>query len=54
MSEAENLFGQSRARTAEGDERERLWKLVTRQWPDHDAYQTRTEREIPVLVLERG
>jgi deazaflavin-dependent oxidoreductase (nitroreductase family) len=44
----------ARARTAEGDERERLWKLVTRQWPDYDAYQTRTEREIPVVVLERG
>jgi deazaflavin-dependent oxidoreductase (nitroreductase family) len=44
----------ARARTAEGDERERLWKLVIRQWPDYDAYQARTEREIPVVVLERG
>jgi len=44
----------ARARTAESDERERLWKLVTHQWPDYDAYQTRTEREIPVVVLERG
>jgi deazaflavin-dependent oxidoreductase (nitroreductase family) len=44
----------ARARTAEGDERERLWKLVTRQWPDYDAYQARTEREIPVVVSERG
>jgi deazaflavin-dependent oxidoreductase (nitroreductase family) len=44
----------ARARTAGGDERARLWKLVTRQWPDYDAYQTRTEREIPVVVLERG
>jgi deazaflavin-dependent oxidoreductase (nitroreductase family) len=43
----------ARARTAEGEERERLWKLVNQQWPDYDAYQTRTEREIPVVVLER-
>jgi deazaflavin-dependent oxidoreductase (nitroreductase family) len=43
----------ARARTAEGEERERLWKLATQQWPDYDAYQTRTRREIPVVVLER-
>jgi deazaflavin-dependent oxidoreductase (nitroreductase family) len=44
---------QARARTADGEERERLWELVNGQWPDYDAYQTRTEREIPVVVLER-
>ena len=43
----------ARARVAEGEERERLWQLGTRQWPDYDAYQTRTDREIPVVVLER-
>jgi proline iminopeptidase len=43
----------ARAHTATGDERERLWKLAARQWPDYDAYQTRTDREIPVVVLER-
>ena len=41
------------ARTAEGQERERLWQLVNQQWPDYDSYQTKTEREIPVVVLER-
>ena len=41
------------ARTATGDERERLWKLAAQQWPDYDSYQTRTDREIPVVVLER-
>jgi deazaflavin-dependent oxidoreductase (nitroreductase family) len=44
----------ARARTAEGEERERLWKLAAQQWPDYDAYQTKTEREIPVVVLERS
>lgn len=44
----------ARARTAQGEERERLWKLAAQQWPDYDAYQTRTDREIPVVVLERS
>ena len=43
----------ARASTAEGAERERLWKLVTQQWPDYDEYQKKTDRQIPVVVLER-
>jgi len=43
----------ARARTAEGAERERLWQLVNQQWPDYESYQTKTDREIPVVVLER-
>jgi proline iminopeptidase len=43
----------ARARTASGEERERLWKAAAQQWPDYDTYQTRTDREIPVVVLER-
>ena len=43
----------ARARTATGEERERLWQLATQQWPDYDAYQKKTDREIPVVVLER-
>jgi deazaflavin-dependent oxidoreductase (nitroreductase family) len=43
----------ARARTATGEERERLWKLAAEQWPDYDAYQRKTERQIPVVVLER-
>jgi deazaflavin-dependent oxidoreductase (nitroreductase family) len=44
----------ARARTASGEERERLWELASRQWPDYDVYRTRTDREIPVVVLERA
>ena len=44
---------QATARTAHGEEREELWRLAALQWPDYDAYQTRTERDIPVVVLER-
>ncbi len=40
-----------RMTVAEGEERERLWKLMTEVWPDYDAYQTKTDREIPVVVL---
>lgn len=43
----------ARARTATGEERERLWELAAQQWPDYDAYQEKTDREIPVVVLER-
>ena len=44
----------ARARTAQGEERAQLWKLAAKQWPDYDAYQTKTDREIPVVVLERS
>jgi deazaflavin-dependent oxidoreductase (nitroreductase family) len=43
----------ARARTATDDERSRLWQLAALQWPDYDAYQQRTDREIPVVVLDR-
>ena len=38
---------------AEGEERERLWKLMTEVWPAYDEYQAKTDREIPIVVLER-
>lgn len=39
------------ARTASDDEKPRLWRIVTEQWPNYDVYQTRTDRPIPVVVL---
>jgi deazaflavin-dependent oxidoreductase (nitroreductase family) len=39
------------AHTASGEERARLWPVMTAIWPDYDVYQTRTSREIPVVVL---
>ena len=41
-----------RARTAEGDERERLWGRMAEIWPHYDTYATRTDRVIPVVVVE--
>jgi deazaflavin-dependent oxidoreductase (nitroreductase family) len=43
----------ARARTATPEEKPELWRIMLGQWPDYDAYQQRTEREIPVIVLER-
>ena len=42
-----------RASVAEGEERERLWGLMTEVWPAYDEYQQKTSREIPVVVLTR-
>jgi len=42
------------ARTAEGEERERLWMVMTTVWPNYDVYVERTTRVIPVVVLERA
>jgi hypothetical protein len=41
-----------RARVAEGDERERLWSLMVGVYPGYESYRRRTEREIPLVVLE--
>ena len=30
-----------------------MWKHMTEVWPDYDEYQTKTDREIPIVVLER-
>jgi len=39
------------ARTASAAEKPRLWKIMTDVWPNYDVYQSRTERDIPVVVL---
>jgi deazaflavin-dependent oxidoreductase (nitroreductase family) len=41
------------ATDAQGDERDRLWRLMTDVWPAYDAYQQRTQRESPVVVFSR-
>ena len=43
----------ARARTASGEERERLWRKVNEVWRHYDEYALMTPREIPVVVLER-
>lgn len=41
-----------RARVAEGEEREQLWKMMVGVYADFADYQKKTKRKIPVLVLE--
>jgi deazaflavin-dependent oxidoreductase (nitroreductase family) len=43
----------ARARDAQGGERDRLWRTMNEIWPHYAEYQTKTDREIPVVVLER-
>jgi deazaflavin-dependent oxidoreductase (nitroreductase family) len=40
------------AHTATEDEKPRLWQLVTETWPNYNVYQTRTDRVIPLVVLD--
>jgi len=43
----------ARARVATDEERARIWPLMTEIWPDYDTYTTRTDRQIPIVILER-
>jgi F420H(2)-dependent quinone reductase len=44
--------GDFTARVVSGDERETWWVRAVEVWPDYADYQTKTDREIPVFVLE--
>ena len=39
------------AREVTGEERERLWQVMVRTWPNYDKYAERTDRLIPVFEL---
>lgn len=41
------------ARTANPEERERLWPQLVAIWPDYANYQKKTDRLIPLVILER-
>jgi deazaflavin-dependent oxidoreductase (nitroreductase family) len=41
------------AHSASADEKARLWPAMTKIWPAYDEYQSKTERDIPVIVLRR-
>ena len=41
------------ARTAGAEEKPALWRRMAEIWPAYDEYQQRTDRDIPVVVLER-
>ncbi|MFC4585204.1 nitroreductase family deazaflavin-dependent oxidoreductase [Sphaerisporangium corydalis] len=43
----------ARARTASPEEKPEVWRLMAATWPQYDEYQTKTDREIPVVILSR-
>ena len=42
-----------RARTLQGEVREQAWRNVIERYPVYSKYQARTERKIPIVLLER-
>ena len=42
------------ARTASPDEKARLWPRLIQTYSDFQTYQDRTDRDIPVVILEPG
>lgn len=42
------------ARVLEGDEREDWWQHAVATWPTYGEYQTKTDRQIPLFLLERA
>ena len=43
----------ARARTATPEEKPDMWRVMTATWPAYDEYQKKTDRDIPVVVIER-
>jgi deazaflavin-dependent oxidoreductase (nitroreductase family) len=39
------------AQVASAEDKPRLWRIMNEVWPNYDVYQTRTDRDIPVVVL---
>jgi deazaflavin-dependent oxidoreductase (nitroreductase family) len=43
----------ARAHVADSEEREKIWPKMVEVWPDYNEYAKKTDREIPIVVLER-
>jgi deazaflavin-dependent oxidoreductase (nitroreductase family) len=39
------------ATTATPEEKAKLWPIMLEQWPSYDAYQAKTDRDIPLVIL---
>ncbi|HEY2298248.1 MAG TPA: nitroreductase family deazaflavin-dependent oxidoreductase [Jatrophihabitans sp.] len=44
----------AKARVATPDEKPAMWEHMVQVWPDYANYQAKTDRDIPVVVLERA
>jgi deazaflavin-dependent oxidoreductase (nitroreductase family) len=51
--EIEHESYEARAVTADGEERERLWRVITAAYPFFADHEAKAGRMIPVVVLER-
>ena len=51
LQDGPNVY-EMRAREVHDDEKARWWKRAVDAWPEYADYQKRTERQIPVVVLE--
>jgi F420H(2)-dependent quinone reductase len=43
-----------KAKEVDGEEKIRLWQMMVQIYPTYDDYQTKTKREIPLLLLRPG
>jgi deazaflavin-dependent oxidoreductase (nitroreductase family) len=43
----------AKARTATPEEHKALWPKMVKIWPDYEKYQAKTDRQIPLVILER-
>lgn len=41
-------------RVADSDEKRDMWAKMTATWPAYDEYQSKTDRPIPIVVLQRA
>lgn len=52
LRDRDQLFEVRARLLEEGEERDAMWASAVAAYPDYAAYQERTERQIPVFVLE--
>ena len=50
---ANDVFN-AKTRVADGAEREKIWSQMEQMYPPFTDYQAKTDRQIPVVVLERA
>ena len=44
---------QANGRTANDEEKPKLWKIMSEIWPSYDDYQQKTDRSIPLVIIEK-
>lgn len=44
----------AKARTASPEEKAGIWPRMVAQWPAYEDYQASTDRDIPIVLLERA